>query len=481
MSRHGKAYTMAYTAAMSRRGYKTGSLFQRCEARYGCPPLVDGPPHPETGKPTKVRPSHTCKGRWFGMIEDGVTADGERKRRTVSGATKSVVKRRLDALNLEKAKGGVNAKRTTTVSRWAEAWLEMISNEVRPASLTTDKAAVKKVNATIGHKKLAELEPSDVRAVAAAIRREGGSSSTALRYQGSLMRLLTAATQEGYAVPSNVLLAKKPTAAVNDRDAMNLDQCLSVVEYLTRRDDSGALLLPRASRWVLALLQGTRQGETLGLTWADGIDLAVPSLTVAWQVQSLPYRIPRDPSSGFVIPDGYEVRHLVGTTHLVRPKSDAGWRTMPLIPWAEAAVSELQATAEPNPHGLLYPGRVVTSSTSRRGKVHAAQTWPRNRASDRDEWFEIQRAARVAHPTGRPFHVHEIRHSTATLLLALGVPEAVRIAIMGHSTVASTKTYEHVDLGPMLSALRQLGTELGLPSPERSLEAAAAISGSTQP
>lgn len=434
------AYTMAYTE-MSRRGYRTGSLFQRCESRFGCPALVGG-----------ERPEHKCQGRWFGVIEFGVTADGERKRRTVSGKTKGVVQRRLRDLALEKDKSGTaNAKRTVTVAKWAETWREAIATEIRPTSLTTDKAALKWIVGTIGSTKLADLSPADVRAVAAAIRREGGSSSTALRYHGSMIRMLKAATQEGYAVPGNVLLAKAPKAAVNDRDALSTDQCLAVVEFLTRRNDKGDLLTPRASRWVLALLQGLRQSEALGLTWQYGVDLAVPALAVAWQVKSLPYQTKGDTTSGFMLPDGFEAKHLVGSTHLVRPKSDAGKRVMPLVPWAASALAEWQQASEPNQHGLVWAGRSDKSGT-----------WPRNPASDRVEWEEIQKAAKVAHPTGRPFHVHEIRHSTATLLLALGVSEAVRTAIMGHSTIASTRGYEHVDMAPMLAALEQMSTALGL-------------------
>lgn len=441
MSRHEKAYTKAYTD-LSRRNYKTGSLFQRCESRYGCPPLVDG-----------ARPKHKCAGRWLGVIEAGVTPDGLRRRVTVSGKTKSVVQRRLDAKNLEaKQSGRTNTRRTVTVAKWAEEWRTMIETEIRPTSLTTDKAALKWIVGTIGAAKLADLSPADVRAVAAAIRRDGGSSSTALRYHGTLMRMLKAATQEGYTVPGNVLLSKAPKKSINDRDALTPEQCLSVVEFLTRRDDEGRLLTPRASRWVLALLQGIRQAEALGLTWQHGVDLNAPALAVAWQVKSLPYRVRRDPSSGFLLPDGFEARHLIGATHLVRPKSEAGQRVMPLVPWAAAALREWQQITEPNPHGLVWAGRADRSGT-----------WPRNPASDREEWEAIQAAAGVAHSSGRPFHVHEIRHSAASLLLALGVPEAVRIAIMGHSTIASTRAYEHVDMAPMRSALEAMSSALGLP------------------
>lgn len=443
MSEHEKAYTKAYTPSereMSRRGYRTGSLFQRCEARFGCPPLVDG-----------IRPKHKCKGRWFGVIEAGVTADGDRNRTTVSHKSKSVVQQRLNEKVLEAKDHQRNTtKRTVTVAAWAKTWLEAIQPEVRPTSYETDRAAVRWITKTIGHIKLADLDPEDVRSIAAAIRREGGSSSTALRYHGSLIRMLKAAAMEGYNVPPNVLLGKKPKKAVHDRQALSTPECIQVLAHIQRRDQAGALVLPDASRWALAFLQGIRQAEALGLTW-EHVDLAANTMTICWQVKSLRYVDRTKPELGFVIPDGYEAKHLVGATHLVRPKSRAGWRVMPLIPWAGKALEQWQEVAPANPHGLIWSGRAIKSGT-----------WPRNPASDREQWEAIQAAAKVAHPSGRPYHVHEIRHSTATLLMDLKVAESVRIAIMGHSAISSTRPYEHADMSQLASALEGVAGVLEL-------------------
>lgn len=48
--------------------------------------------------------------------------------------------------------------------------------------------------------------------------------------------------------------------------------------------------------------------------------------------------------------------------------------------------------------------------------------------------------------THRP---HDLRHTTATYLLAAGVPERVVMEILGHSNLAMTRHYEHV-LGEVL-------------------------------
>lgn len=451
MANHGMAYTMAYTDDMTRRDYGSGSLIQRCEARFGCPPPAPlGDVDRTTGEPKMVRPDHECKGRWYASLEAGFTANGTRRRITVSGKSKAQVKRRLRDKKLElESAGAANTRRTITVAKWSVEWLAAIESKVAPSSLTTDKAATKWIIKTIGHVKLSELTPAHIRAVAAAIRADGGSTSTALRYHGPLVRMLKAAAVEGYNIPPNVLLTKPPTAAVNDREALSLDQALTIIRHLTRREE-GRLLIPDSSRWSLAFLQGVRQAEALGLTW-ENVDLNNETLTICWQAKSLRYRDRSDPSQGFVIPDGYEARPLAGATHLVRPKSAAGWRVMPLVDWATAALTEWQEGAPDNPYGLVWPGR-----TNRAG------TWPRNPASDRDQWEAIQAAAGVAHPTGRPYHVHEIRHTTATLLMELKVPDSVRIAIMGHSKVSTTHGYEHVDIAQARTALKGVGRLLEL-------------------
>jgi integrase len=413
MTHHEMAKEMADTG-MSRRDYRTGSVYQRAS-----------------------------DGRWMGTIEAGFTESGARRRLTVSGTSKQQVQRKLRDKSAElDAAGHRNVKRSVTVAKWAETWLPMIQTQVRPSAYDVDKAAVRYIIAAIGSVRLNDLTPADVRSVAAKVRGKGKSSSTALRYHGTLMRLLKAAATDGYAIPPNVLLAKKPKAAVNDRAAIPAAQAITLITL--------AAPLPDASRWVLAFLQGLRQAEALGLTW-EQVDLGVGTLTVSWQLKSLRYIDRTKPELGFLMPDGYEARHLVGAAHLVRPKSKAGWRVQPLVPWAVNALETWHDAAPDNPHDLVWPGR------RQGGKV-----WPRNPASDRDAFAALQKRSGVQHPTGRPYTVHEIRHGTATLLMELGVPESVRVAIMGHSNITTTHGYEHVDLAQARLALERVAQRLQL-------------------
>lgn len=389
---------------MARRDYSTGSIYQR-----------------------------KSDGRWLGTLEAGYTPSGTRRRITVTAKTEAEVKRKLrdKRLQIERA-GQRSVKRSITVAAWSKKWLDMIQTEIRPSAYETDKAAMSWVVGTLGSIRLEDLTPEDVREVAARLRSARKSTSTALRYQGSLMRMLKAAIHDGYTVPPNVLLAKKPTKAVSDRRSLPLDESALCLKHLSAS--------PGGSRWALAFLQGLRQGEALGLTW-EQVDLDGGTLTVSWQLQTLRYRDEKDKSKGFRIPDGYEARHLHGSAHLVRPKSRKGWRVIPLTRWAEAALRAWREVAPDSPHGLVWP-----RSDGR----------PRGVAADRAEWAAIQDVLKVHHPSGRPYHVHEIRHSTATILMELGVPESVRVAIMGHSSITVTHGYEYVDVSQARLALEQV-------------------------
>jgi integrase len=218
-----------------------------------------------------------------------------------------------------------------------------------------------------------------------------------------------------------------------------------------------AALLPHGSRYVAALLQGIRQAEALGLTW-ESIDFERGLMTIDWQLQALPYRVKRDKTSGFRIPDGYECRQLAGAVHLVRPKSKAGWRVIPMVPWMRTALLTWREIAPESAHGLVWPNPDGS---------------PRYYKHDDAEWYDLQKAAGVTHPTRRtktdepaPYTIHETRHTTATLLLEAGVDPAIIVQIIGHSSIITTRSYQHVRTGPALHALDMVAERLQLVAPD---------------
>lgn len=379
--------------------------------------------------------------KWVAQLDVGFTASGNRRRLTASCRTRKQAETKVAEMLRDVARNGtpdVDSTKTT-VKRWADDWLGRRAKEVRPTTYNADASAIRQhIVPTIGKKKLAQLKPSDVRDVHASARGEKNSSSTALRAHAVLVTMLKAAQQEGHQIPEPALKVKRPKKAVTDRDAIPTDEALELLKVITTRRD--------AARWVAALLQGMRPAECLGLTW-KAIDLEKGTIDVSWQLKPLPYLVKGDRSSGFRVPDDYEVRHLVDAYHLVRPKTSKGQRIVPLVPWMAAALREWQQEAPSNTYGLVW-----ASSNAR----------PMPDKEDRAAWKALLATAGITHETGRAYTLYEARHTTATLLLEAGVDPEVIKEIMGHSNILVTRGYQHVRQDLKRQALDLLAERLQL-------------------
>lgn len=380
------------TRAKTRRQYGTGSVYRRGD------------------------------GRFVGVVEAGYTERGTRRRITVTGKSEADVKTRLKERARQVKAEGVPAEvsNRTTVKGWSDTWLAMTQRTLRPKPWATDKSAIGKwVVPTIGHRRLDQLTPADIRAVSEAQRAKGRSTSTAHRTHVTLLSMLRAAQQEGHEVPERVLGVKAPALAVHDRTAMTIPESLAMLHV--------ASFLPHGSVWAFAFLHGLRQGELLGLTW-PAVNLETGLVTIEWQLQPLPYVDVKDKALGFRIPDGYEVRHLTGCYHLVRPKTKKGFRVFPLLPAMAEALQDWREVAPENEWGLVWP---------------AADGRPADDKDHRTEWYAMQGTANIGHPAGRYYYPHEARHTTATGLLEDGADPHQITALMGHSSILTTRGYQH--------------------------------------
>lgn len=373
-------------------------------------------------------------GRWVGVIEAGWTREGKRRKVTVSHKLEDVAWNRFMTKRLEITQKGIpseNARAGTTVKTWCEAWLQQRLDSVKPKTYQSEKSVIVKwVIPTLGRVKLAQLTPDHIRSLTR-IALEAGSSTTNARYiQRIFTQALKAAKTDGLTVPDLVFLVAKPEARVSDRQALPWNSAQAV---LTVARDT----LPHWSRWALALALGLRQGEALGLRWQH-VDLANRTINLDWSLHQLT-RV----NGEYHIPSQYEAIQLTGAYHLLRPKSRAGKRVVPLPDTAAAILDDWRQKSvdDPNPHDLVWPAKS--------GK-------PKPEKADRAEWFKLQAATGVKKgikEDGEPrYYVpHELRHTTVSYLLAQGVQPAVIEAIVGHDKLV--ENYVHVDLDQMRSAL----------------------------
>ena len=342
---------------------------------------------------------------------------------------------------------------------YADTWLATAPRRQRPNAYAADASTMKDwIVPTIGRRRLDSLTPDDIRKVIAAQLDAGKAPSTALRTHRVLIKMLKDATLDGHDVPQRVLLVPAPSAGSSDRDAITVAHAVAI---LGRAAD-----LPHGSRWATALLQGMRPGECLGLTWSMvDFDKRRHHRRVAAAATPLPRQEATAPA-GSACPTATRRSSWSARCHLVRPKSRAGWRVIPMVPWIRAALlawREHQVVTEcPTPRALSgLPSTAARSPTRHRPGGVAGPTG--RRALDR--WSAAERAGRsvgLGHPAGRYYVPHEARHTAATLLLEAGTDPGVVTAILGHSSILTSRGYQHVGVKAAAAALEQMATQLQL-------------------
>lgn len=384
------------------------------------------------------------RGQWVAAIEAGWTERGTRRRLTLKAGTEKDARARLaEAQRRIATEGIVTSFASITVKRWADQWLAQRQRAVRPGTYVSDRSAVDRwIVPAIGHLRLDALAPADIRKVASAQENAGLALPTMQRTHAVLGKILADAVAEGYQVSQRAREAGGPGTGSSSRRALSIDDAMRILAAVAERSD--------ASRWVAALVEGLRPAEALGLTW-DMVDLDAATMTLAWQLKALPYVESRNPASGFRVPRGFESRHLVGAYHLVRPKTRAGIRVVPVVPWLTEELAVWQTRAPSSPLNLVWPRDDGS---------------PRSAEFDRAQWYEIVEQAGVTVTlqdggTRRPL-LYEARHTAATMLLANGIDETTIRAVLGHSSVLSTQAYLHTDHTRTRSALAASAEMVGL-------------------
>ncbi|MDX6264336.1 MAG: hypothetical protein QOH84_6024, partial [Kribbellaceae bacterium] len=248
---------------MARRPKGEGSISQRHEARYGCPPLVAG-----------ARAKHACRGPWVGMLD--VSQPGQpRRRKAIYGKTLKAVQRELGKARRELEAHGDLPTAHLTVETWLTTWLrDIAADRVRPSTLVSHEQKVRLyLIPHLGRHRLDKLTPDHIRAMHRALAERGLSQNTRHQAHAVLKRALKVAVREGKVtrnVASNEFMDGPPREET-EINPLNPTESAAVIEAM-----AGDRM---ESRWLAALIVGLRQGEALALAW-DQVDLAEGTLTV---------------------------------------------------------------------------------------------------------------------------------------------------------------------------------------------------------
>lgn len=343
-------------------------------------------------------------GQWVAVADLG-WHNGQRDRREFTGATPEAAMKKRQAF-LDRRRDGFTMPRgrQPTVAEWMLHWLHNVARrEVQPT--TWHKSYRQKVTDLIcpyfERIPLPDLTEEDIeewhRHLEATISKRTGrplSASTIGQAHRIMSRALKVAVKRGRIGRNPCSNVSPPAVEEAETEPPTADE----VKRILARCETW----PNGPRWVLAITTGLRQGEALGLEWAD-VSL-------------------RDPASVTV---RRAAAWLQGERVVKPPKSRASRRTVPL---AEVTVRALQRHARAQRVKSLQ-GVVFTDAAGR--PVHQRADWA--------DWQLLLADLGMAR-----YRVHDLRHGYATMLLEAGVDPRVVQAMLGWSTIAMVQRYQHV-------------------------------------
>ena len=372
---------------------KRGSVYQR--HTRACPRAPDG----------SIRP-HKCHGPWAFHVEAGRLSNGRRRQISRSGfPTKSAALTALRGV-LDREDSGLGEAHRLTVADYLDQWLagkRALRDTTRRAYETHIKLYLRP---HLGSQRLVDLRPHHIDRMYAAIlgdaERGELKPSTLRRIHATLRSALNTAVKRR-------LIPWNPALHVE----LPQDEAYTITVWTP--EQVGHFLDTSAGDRLYALYHlvaftGLRRGEVAGLRWCD-VDLDVGYLRVAQQLILLDDQV-----------------------RFVPPKTRSGVRTVSLD---AATVEVLRAHRDSQ-----QAERDEWADGYR--DLDLAFAWEDGSPLTPDHIY--RRFQRLTRDAGLPpIRLHDLRHTSASLALAAGVPMKVVSDRLGHSsTTITADLYTHV-------------------------------------
>lgn len=228
----------------------------------------------------RQRPDGTWEARYTVGRDPGT---GRQVQKSVYGKTQKEVRQKLTAATHDLDEGTYLAPSRMTVSQWLEKWLNEYTANLKPYSLRSYRSQVKNhIVPFIGAVKVQELSPDMIQRMYNRLHKELNLSPKTLRsIHGILHVALDALVEDG-------VLKHNPATACRKRLPKVVKQEMTCIadEELTRfmeaiKGDSFENL------FLVDLFTGLRQGELLGLRWAN-VDFDKCCITIDRQLYMPP-------------------------------------------------------------------------------------------------------------------------------------------------------------------------------------------------
>lgn len=342
-------------------------------------------------------------GRWEASITLDVV-EGKAKRKSYYGRTKAEAMAAMRAARRDLDAGLPIDVGRQTVGQFLDRWLaDVVTPTVRPKTRHSYAQIVRlHLKPALGHHQLAKLAPQHVQAMMNAKGAAGLSPRTVQYLRAVLRQALGQALKWGLVGRNVATLVDPPRSVRHEIAFLSPAQARTLLDTV-KGDRLEAL-------YSVALSLGLRQGEALGLRWAD-VDLDAGRLTVRFALQ-----------------------RVDGALQLVEPKTSRSRRTVSI---PASVVAALRAHGDRQTFERAFAGDRW---------VEGGLVFTTPKGTPLDARNVVRHFKATLTRAGLPdMRWHDLRHTCASLLLAQGVGPRTIMEILGHSQIALTmNTYSHV-------------------------------------
>jgi integrase len=364
-----------------------------------------------------------CKrpdGRWVALLNLGIQANGKIRRKAYYGETRKEAWDKLSEGREKLKKGIAPVIGRQSLAKFLETWLtDCIKPNVRPATWVSYNQQIRvHITPALGHIELTKLTPQQLQRYmnekAQPVTQPGkadkpGLSAKTIRYDRSILVMaLKQAHRWGMVARNVATMVDGPKAKRFYVTAIDQKQAAQLLDTL-KGERLGAF-------FTVALALGLRRGETLGLRWQD-VDLDKNALRVRYQITAL---------------------RVGGELTLTELKTEESRRELPIPASLAVALRERrrQQLEERMAAADKWIDRGLVFTNPQGGPID-----PRTVKRHLD---------RILKDAGMPHcRVHDLRHFSGSLLLALGVDLKTVSMILGHADIRTTANI-YVDVLPSL-------------------------------
>lgn len=346
-------------------------------------------------------------GRWRARLRvDGVEWNRERR-------TKAEALRELKRLQV---RAGLATGAGQTLEAYLEEWIDGL--QLRPRTVERYELDVRvRLVPYLGHVRLDRITAATIQAAYAQMQRDGATAATVQKTHVTLSSALSSAVRWQLLSDSPAKLVDLPEHEPAPGEPLTAAQAVRVL--------AGARGDRLEPLWWFLLCLGVRWGQAQNLRWED---LEIDS---------------DDPEEWWV-----------------RLPSSKRKRDVLRLPLPDLLVEQLRAHRR-----LQRAERLAARSWEDRGLVFTSVRYP-GRALPHGTTLKAWRDACVA-AGAPPVRMHDARHSTGSLLAALGVPQRLIMAILGHRSLATSAKYTQQHDPALRQALQHLTDALGRPAAEQ--------------